>query len=69
MPSAVICRFAYSEETRELEVTFTTGRRYLYSEVPRDTAQALKESFVKGDHFNRHMRGSFPYRELPPAAG
>lgn len=66
MPSTVIRRFTYREEARELEVTFTTGRRYLYSEVPPEAARALKESFAKGVHFNRHMRGRYPYRELQP---
>ena len=64
MPSAVIRRFTYREDAREL----TTGRRYLYSEVPPQAAQALKESFAKGVHFNRHMRGRYPYRELSPAS-
>lgn len=68
MPSTVIRRFTYREEARELEVTFTTGRRCLYSEVPPKAARALKESFAKGVHFNRHMRGRYPYRELQPAA-
>ena len=68
MPSAVIRRFTYREDARELDVTFTTGRPYLYSEVPPQAAQALKESFAKGVHFNRHMRGRYPYRELSPAS-
>lgn len=67
MPSTVIRRFTYHKEACELEVTFTTGRRYLYSEVPTEAARALKESFAKGVHFNRHMRGRYPYRELQPA--
>lgn len=67
MPSTVIRRFIYREDTRELDVTFTTGRRYLYAEVPPQAARALKESFAKGVHFNRHIRGHYPYRELAPA--
>ncbi|HET9355176.1 MAG TPA: KTSC domain-containing protein [Sphingomicrobium sp.] len=66
MPSAVIRRFDYSEPTRTLEVTFTTGRRYVYRDVPPEAAQALKESFAKGVHFNRHIRGRYPFEELEP---
>jgi hypothetical protein len=66
MPSAVIRSFAYRPQTRELEVAFTTGRRYVYAEVPRPAAEALRASFAKGRHFNRHIRGRFPHRELAP---
>jgi len=66
MPSTVIRRWSYREETRELDVTFTTGRRYLYADVPPEAAQALKESFAKGVHFNRYIRGNFAYREVEP---
>lgn len=66
MPSAVIRRFDYLPERRELLVEFTTGRRYLYFDVPEEAAQALSSSFAKGVHFNRHIRGRFACRELGP---
>ena len=66
MPSAVIRSFAYRPDCGELEVLFTTGRRYVYSEVPRAAAEALRASFAKGRHFNRHIRGRFPHRALAP---
>lgn len=64
MPSAVILSFAYRPASRELEIAFTTGRRYVYSKVPREAAEALRASFAKGPHFNRHIRGRFAHREL-----
>lgn len=64
MPSTVIRRFDYSPERRELFVEFTTGRRYLYADVPAEAADALRSSFAKGVHFNRHIRGRFASREL-----
>lgn len=66
MPSAVIRRFDYCAERRELMVEFTTGRRYVYSAVPAEVAQALRSAFAKGVHFNRHIRGRFAARELGP---
>lgn len=66
MPSAVIRRFAYREPERALDVTFTTGRRYLYRDVPPEAARALRESFAKGVHFNRHIRGKYAFEELEP---
>ena len=64
MPSAVIRRFDYAPESRELVVEFVTGRRYLYSGVPPEEADALRGAFAKGVHFNRHIRGRYPWREL-----
>lgn len=64
MPSSVIRRFDYLPDRRELVVEFTTGRRYLYSTVPAEAADALRSAFAKGVHFNRHIRGRFDCREL-----
>lgn len=64
MPSTVIRRFDYRPESRELEVLFVTGRRYLYSNVPPEEAEAFRAAFAKGVYFNRHVRDRFPCREL-----
>jgi len=64
MPSTVIRRFDYSPDARELTVEFVTGRRYVYSGVPLEEAQALRSAFSKGVHFNRRIRDRYPYREL-----
>lgn len=64
MPSTVIKRFDYRPETRELEVLFVTGRRYLYSGVPEEAARAFRSAFSKGVHFNRYIRDRYPHREL-----
>ncbi|QAY77813.1 KTSC domain-containing protein [Sphingosinicella sp. BN140058] len=63
MPSTIIRRFDYHPERRELDVLFTTGRRYLYCEVPAEAAVAFRAAFSKGRHFNAHIRGRYPYRE------
>ena len=64
MPSTVIRRFDYAPDRRELVVEFTTGRRYIYSEVPAAAVEALRSAFAKGVHFNRHIRGRFACREI-----
>ena len=64
MPSTVIQRFEYRAETRELLITFTTGRRYLYSSVPEAAAESFRSAFAKGIHFNRYIRDRFACREL-----
>ena len=64
MPSSVIRRFAYDETTAELWVEFTTGRRYVYSEVPREVADALRGAFAKGIYFNTRIRDEFSHRDV-----
>lgn len=67
MPSTVIRAFAYRAEARELDILFTTGRRYRYREVPPDAVDALDAAFSKGRHFNAHIRDRYDYYELEPA--
>lgn len=64
MPSSVIRRFVYDEMEQNLWVEFTTGRKYVYSSVPEDVAQALRCAFAKGVYFNTRIRDRFPHREV-----
>ena len=64
MPSTVIRRFLYSPEDHELWVEFKSGRRYVYSEVPDDVADAFRGAFSKGVYFNSRIRDQFPCREI-----
>ena len=64
MPSTVIRRFAYDYSAHELWVEFVTGRRYIYSGVPPQVAEALGCAFAKGVYFNTRIRDHFPHREV-----
>ena len=64
MPSTVIRRFVYDESEQQLWVEFVTGRRYVYSQVPRETADALRSAFAKGVYVNSRIRDRFPQREV-----
>jgi hypothetical protein len=64
MPSSVIRSFDYSPATCELTVEFVSGRRYVYSGVPPDEAEAMRRAFSKGVFFNGRIRGRFPWREI-----
>ncbi len=66
MPSTVIRAFAYRAEARELDIMFTTGRRYRYRDVPPEAVEALRAAFSKGRHFNAHVRDRYDYSELEP---
>ena len=64
MPSTIIRSFAYRPETHELDVLFTTGRRYVYREVPPEAAAAFRAAFAKGRHFNARIRGRYAFTEI-----
>jgi len=63
MPSTVIRSIAYRPAEAELEIVFTTGRRYVYRGVPPAVAEAFRAARIKGPYFNRHIRGRYGYSE------
>jgi hypothetical protein len=63
MPSTVIRTISYHADTRELEVEFTTGRSYLFHDVPPDAAEAFRAARIKGRHFNARVRGRYRFTE------
>lgn len=65
MPSTVIRAFDYRAAERELDVLFTTGRHYVYHDVPPEAAEALRAAFSKGRHFNTRIRGHYRFSERP----
>ncbi len=64
MPSTVIRAVNYHPERGDLEVLFTTGRRYLYHNVPADAAGAFCGARIKGRHFNSRIRGRYLFTEV-----
>jgi lysyl-tRNA synthetase class 2 len=66
MPSTVIRSIAYRPEDRELDVLFTTGRRYLFHDVPPEAAEAFRQARIKGRHFNSRIRGRYFFSEALP---
>jgi KTSC domain len=64
MPSAVIRDFSYNVATRQLVVTFVTGRVYAYAEVPPDVHNAFRASGSKGRFFNLEIRDHYDCREI-----
>ncbi|MBH5392119.1 KTSC domain-containing protein [Bradyrhizobium sp. CNPSo 4019] len=64
MPSSVIRFFRYAPEKRELEVTFVSGRLYVYEDVPPEVVAAFRDSRSKGTFFNREIRDRYVYRDI-----
>jgi lysyl-tRNA synthetase class 2 len=67
MPTTVIRSIANRPEERELDVVFTTGRRYLFHDVPPEAAEAFRSARIKGRHFNSRIRGRYLFSEGSPA--
>jgi hypothetical protein len=64
MPSSVIRRFVYDQNEHRLWVEFTTGRRYVYEDVPEEVAATFRLAFSKGIYFNTRIRDRFACREV-----
>ena len=64
MPSSVIRRFAYCPDSCHLWVEFTSGRKYVYSQVPAEVVDTFRSAFAKGVYFNTRIRDRYPHREI-----
>ena len=64
-PASTVIRSAwYLPERRQLDLLFTSGRRYVYSDVPMAVATGLADAESKGRFYNREIRNRFPCREV-----
>ena len=63
-PSTVIRGAWYLPERRQLDLLLTSGRRYIYSEVPMAVASRFAEAPSKGRFYNLEIRNRFPCREV-----
>lgn len=66
MPSTVIQAIEYGAEARELVVLFTTGRCYVFHDVPPQAAEDFRAARIKGRHFNARIRGRYRFSEASP---
>jgi hypothetical protein len=64
MPSTAIRDIEYRRSSRELLVTFTTGRKYIYWNVPAETYWDFRNAESRGRYFNLNIRDRYPFREL-----
>lgn len=64
MPSTAIRDFSYDETSCRLTITFVSGRRYVYDNVPSDVFDAFTRADSRGGFFNRDIRDRYRYREI-----
>lgn len=60
---AVIRSFSFDAATRELQMTFLSGRRYVDADVPSQLVAKFRDAPSRGDFFNANIRDRFAYRE------
>jgi hypothetical protein len=63
MPSTAIRNLFYVPAKRELWVTFVSGRRYVYDNVPREVFDAFQAAPSRGAFFNQEIRDRYAFRE------
>jgi KTSC domain-containing protein len=64
MPSSVIQAAYYDPDREQLDILFTTGRRYLYHGVPPDEAERLRAARSKGRYFNARIRDRYDFIQV-----
>lgn len=62
--SSLIRRAIYDASKQTLAVTFTTGRTYLYFDVPAQLYEELQAAPSMGQIFNWRIRDQYQYREI-----
>jgi hypothetical protein len=58
--SSMIVSVGYDEPTRVLEIEFTSGVVYRYTDVPVDLYDALLDAPSHGRFFQNQIRNAFP---------
>lgn len=67
--SSVIRGAWYLPQRRQLDLLFTSGRRYIYSNVPMKIANGFAAAESKGRFYNAEIRNRFACREVGGEAG
>jgi hypothetical protein len=62
--STVMTSIRYDSEARALDITFTSGETYRYSNVPRDIYAALLDAESKGEFFNDRVKDVFSFTKV-----
>lgn len=62
--SSAIRDVRYGARKKILTVTFTTGREYVYEQVPRSVYEEFESASSRGTFFNLNIRDRYPFHEL-----
>jgi hypothetical protein len=62
--SSAIVNLDYRDDSRELLVTFVTGKTYVYYGVPAEVFAEFVRAASKGRFFNQAVRNRYFFRQL-----
>ena len=64
MPSTVVAHMDYYPDSATLRITFTSGKKYDYLQVPAKIYEAMRKATSKGSYLNRFIKGNYPFKEV-----
>jgi hypothetical protein len=64
MPSSVVSKMIYKEETETLRIVYVSGMVYDYKNVPLEVYEAMKSSGSKGIFLNKHIKGNYEFEKV-----
>jgi KTSC domain-containing protein len=62
--SSVITSVEYDEDAGELDIAFTSGKIYRYSDVPLEIYAEFLDAGSKGQFFNDYIKDKYAYAEV-----
>jgi hypothetical protein len=62
--SSMMKRVDYDELSKELDITFVSGKTYRYLDVSPEIYCALLDAESKGEFFNENIKSEFVYCEV-----
>lgn len=64
MPSTVVDRMRYDEESSTLRIFYVSGSIYDYLKVPREVYLQMKRALSKGTFLNKHIKGHYTFKKI-----
>jgi hypothetical protein len=62
--SSLVSRVLYDAASQTLAVTFVSGKKYLYADVPPEVASEMQTAPSLGQYFNWRIRDQYEFREI-----
>jgi len=59
LSSTALASATYDEDTRRLDITFTSGGTFTYENVPPDVFEGLREARSPGTFYHERIKGQF----------
>ena len=61
--SSMMTEVEYDKAARELVIMFTSGKTYVYGDVPPDVYRGLLKAASKGSYFLDNIKDAYPYAQ------